>query len=461
VGRLDWDDPALSRQVVAGIRTGVDVGPHFGLRATYWQGRSAGFGERQPIQSYGAEARFNLTSGLGPAPYLIAGASRLDFEKGFVDADSLTREDETALVLGGGVSLRMSDQFRLNVSARDYIRSERRFDDVSSLDDLTHNWMLTAGLGFDLGRSRSTRPTRKATEPESVSLPEAPRNRVRLVMPHPATDTLLHARMAASMDSVATTGQVMVIPVPANGEIYVRFGNGASPLRSRVLGQPGTDSVMRMPAERAPLTETEMDELVRRLTAVLERMMAARPLAPLAATPRGAVRPTDDTPLPILRHAPEVMPEEEVADTMGGGLRLRTVSPFGGLSFGSVTQLAAGVRADAGSFLGVSALRLVPVAALGIGGQASIMAELGIQLRLPSIETKTARLIQPHVRLGFGGLWLTDDGTSRAGLNFSYGVTFDRVGSLADDGRPRLFVEHQGIDMFAVNRFVVGLTWKR
>lgn len=470
VGRLEWEDSTLSRQTVAGVRTGIDVGTHFGLRAFYWQGRSDGLGDRRPIQGYGAEAQFNLTSGLGPAPYLVAGAAQLDFEDGFVDSNGATREDETALIVGGGLGIRLTDQFRLNISARDYIRSERKFDDVIAFDDLTHNWMLSAGIGFNLGRSRRevSEPRVEARMPRRTAVVESP------IRTRPA-DTVY---VAAAADSAVAGGRVAILPAPTTGEIYVRYGPGPSRLHRDATGH--AEAELQSTERMAPrsLNQDDMDDLVRRLTVVIERLLEQRDATtrrleaepprtrePLAAVPEAA-RERE----PVARRPPDTAEPDLPADrvTMSAsdnatdaGIRIRSVSPYAGLSVGSVSQLAAGLRADAGPVLGIDALRLVPQFALGIGGQTSIHAALGVQLNLPTFEAGTTRLVQPHARLALGGLWLTGDGASRAGLDFSYGATFDRPGRPTDDRAPRLFVEHQGIDMFAVNRFVVGLTWNR
>jgi opacity protein-like surface antigen len=238
VGRLDWDDPLLNRQTVAGVRAGVDVGTLFGLRGFYWQGRSDGLGERQPIQGYGGEAQFNLTSGLGPAPFLVAGAARLDFEEGFEDTDGLTREDETALILGGGIGIRLTDQFKLTASARDYIRAERKFDDAAKLSDITHNWMFSVGLGFNLGRSRSQNTVVAATPPEP-RLGEPTTERQPAAERAPATPRVERERHVAKVAPPADEGRVVIIPRLFAGRLTLADVQALEPCFDANIIHPG------------------------------------------------------------------------------------------------------------------------------------------------------------------------------------------------------------------------------
>jgi hypothetical protein len=354
--------------------------------------------------------------------------------------------------------------------------------------------MLTAGIGFNIGRSRteSSDEERRARErgfrPRERELgdrkdrDEDRAKAEREDRDHDERMRELHerelhereqrertphgdrARRRALSDSMTAGGRVITLPVPVRGEIYVRYGPEASRLGAAVIGQPGLDSLAPLRGMRQGLTEDEMDEIVNRLTTVLERMLDQRDAArrPELERARPEVRDSAgverrDRQEPALEAA---RPAPLEADSVGG-IRIRSVSPYGGVSFGSVSQLVVGVRADAGPALALDWLRLVPQMALGFGEETSVHAGLGLQALLPTVEVSPSRLLHPHVRLGFGALWVTGDGNSRAGLDFSYGVTLDRPGRLEDDDGPRVFLEHQGIDAFAVNRFVVGLTWRR
>jgi hypothetical protein len=170
-GVLDWSDATgLRAQTVAGVRTGIDFGPLVGLRAYYWRGVERDFARRDGVQSWGAEAQFNLNSGSGVTPFLIGGAGQVDFTGSGVRAsgaaaggDSLRLRpaDRTALIVGGGVKLPLTNAIALTAAARNYVttRDSARLQDVNTGGQLRSNWQYTAGLSLGLGRrGRAQRP---------------------------------------------------------------------------------------------------------------------------------------------------------------------------------------------------------------------------------------------------------------------------------------------------------------
>jgi hypothetical protein len=67
------------------------------------------------------------------------------------------RDDQTALILGGGLALRLTDRLDLEVSARDYLLDTTGdLEDASDPGELTNNWLFSAGL--DLGTARDIQP---------------------------------------------------------------------------------------------------------------------------------------------------------------------------------------------------------------------------------------------------------------------------------------------------------------
>ncbi|MEP7343975.1 MAG: outer membrane beta-barrel protein, partial [Gemmatimonadaceae bacterium] len=157
VGRLRYASAQqLDDQEVVGVRAGIDLTPQVGLRGYYWRGVNDDRDGTAPVASYGGEAQFNLNTGPGISPYIVFGAGRINYFDSFVDRDSLRRDDQGVLILGGGASLRLSDRVRLNAAVRDYVMTaEPKLSDVSSTDDLTHNTMISAGLTFSLGGASS------------------------------------------------------------------------------------------------------------------------------------------------------------------------------------------------------------------------------------------------------------------------------------------------------------------
>ena len=159
VGRLDYDsDLDRDEQNLVGARAGIDFNSLFGVRGYYWRGINDDFDDFQEVQSYGGEARFQLNAGPGISPFLVAGAGRLDYGNDFeVPEGAMAPEDKTVLILGGGASIGLNERLRLNLGARDYIfDANQEFEDVRSTDDLLHNLLLSAGLGFSVGGSTPT-----------------------------------------------------------------------------------------------------------------------------------------------------------------------------------------------------------------------------------------------------------------------------------------------------------------
>lgn len=452
VGRLEFDDENLPRQTVAGVRAGIDLGNYVGLRGVYWQGRSDGLGERQPIQGYGAEAQFNLNASLGLAPFLVAGAQRIDYQDAFRDQSGLVREDENALVLGGGVGLRLTDNFRLNVAARDFIRSGRRdFADVASADELTHNWMLSAGVAFNIGRSRTTSDER-AGEDWRRDRRDPEENAASARRPRAGRDARVAARdsMAAGRDT--TVRRMITLPVPENGELYVRYGTTSGLFERRATG----DSVRA--ASTGTISQADIDRIVAMVSARIdstlrqragqEQMAPAQPRttqgqripAPGVVTPGMAMTPTTRMDMPT-----------------DSGRTIHGVAAY----VAGFDALVLGVQLDAGPLFGVPALRLVPEFAVGMVGDKSVLFAAGAEYRFGMLRVNESVRVRPHARLSLGLLAAGGDTDSQFGFNFAYGVTLEPKDGTTMDGKPRIFVEHQGIGFFAQNRLAAGLRWVR
>jgi hypothetical protein len=154
----------LGRQNVAGVRAGLDFGPLVGLRGTYWRGVNSDYDSFEGVEAIGAEAQFNLNAGSGIAPFVLLGGTQLRFRddlRGIDTAAARRLGDQTALVLGGGVRIPLTDRFRLTGAARNYLMSRAgRLEDVNDPGQLRSNWQYTAGLSFAIG-GRTRPPTPK------------------------------------------------------------------------------------------------------------------------------------------------------------------------------------------------------------------------------------------------------------------------------------------------------------
>lgn len=454
VGRLDFDDDNLRRQTVAGVRAGVDFGNYIGLRGVYWQGRSDGFGDRQPIQGYGAEAQFNLNASPGLAPFLVAGVQRIDYQEDYRDALGMTREDENALVVGGGIGLRLTDNFRLNVAARNYIRSSRDFADIASVDNLTHNWMLSAGLAFNLGRSRDRADD--DTRQEREGMKERERGEAHMT---PQEAAMHRMRRGETMDTVP--GRMIMLPVPESGELYVRYGQSSTSLLDRLTRG---DSLLGR--QTATLSDADIDRIVRRLSDHIDRILEQRlerMQMPPAGQPRMQVPPTQ-------QERPQVPPAQQERTPLqrppAPGAEGTTPADDAGRVIDGVAAyvavgdaLVAGVQLDAGPLFGMESLRLVPEFAVALAGDKSVLFAAGAEYRFGMLQVSESVRLRPHARLSLGLLAASGDTDSQFGLNFAYGVTFAPRDGTPVDRKPRLFVEHQGLSFFDQNRLAGGLRW--
>ncbi len=473
VGRLRFEDEAAPTTYLIGARAGVDIGSYFGLRGYYWQGVTDGFDDTTPITSYGLEAQMNFTASLGPAPYLILGVGRLDYGDEYRNAAGATVENQNALIVGGGIGIRVSDKLRFNAAIRDYVLSRTDLEDVSDTDQLTHNVLLSAGLTFNLGRSRMSDDERTEA-----------RRHDRMDDPHAARAS---RALADTTRQAAGTGMI-TLPAPVNGELYVRYGSADS---LRPAGMPGgldtaklrlmIREIVREELGRSsrsdsmkPMASQEemVDRIVARLDArdareaqaepmparpdpvsraAMERMIADRVAAEVA---RQVPPPPPVQFVPAPAPAPVVVQPGAVTSSMDRKLRAPAV--YGGLALNSPTQIVIGGRFDYGSLFGMEKLRFVPEAAVGFGSGSSFLVAGNAEMQFGEFMVSGTRVL-PRGRLGLGFLHVSDD-SDRDGLdvvlNLTYGVVIPRSGR-----RPAFTIEHQGLDLFDFNRLLVGLQW--
>ncbi len=497
-GRLDFDDKSSPRQALVGVRTGIDVGQFVGLRAFYWQGRSGNLRDKQPTESYGGEAQFNFTRSRGPSPFIVLGAGRLDFGEDYRDTLGRGRDVETALIAGAGVAFRLTDNFRLNVAVRDYVRGPQDLDSIATTDQLTNNWLYTVGLGFDLGRSRKSMPSRDERDARAERERVASDRDYRMATRD--ADLLRMRREMAARDTIVdgldstivmerrvmrqntqprvqpvqpARPTMITLPAPTVGELYIRYGDStqrtirvtpadAQRLSDSTAARQSNDALVRELRTQIESLEARLrtpdaagrdnvkDEEVRALRARLESLEMQLRMTPRAAP--SAVAPATV----VMPPGVVVMPSTSMSSDTSA-MRIEQVSPYVA-GFG---QFVIGAQADLGPVFGMRALRLVPDFAIGLGNDPSISLAVGAQYDFGALRLNTPGSYRPYLRGGLGFLAASGDRDSEFGVNVAYGVTYDRAatsaGSDADRRRPQYFVEHQGINFFSTNRFLVGM----
>lgn len=529
-GVFNFDDKNdLDGQNVVGARAGLDFGPLVGLRGYYWRGVSDNFDKAKGVQSWGGEAQFRLNAGSGLSPYLIAGAGQLDFRSDFNPSDSAVASinpvDRTMLILGGGVALNLSERVRLNVAARNHLfNGEGNIEDASTADDLTSNWMFTAGLGFNIGGSTGAR---RPAPPEPVIVA-----RVDTVVVDRETGEVVREIRGSTRpggrvmrDTVwmgeqrevevrrgaegYVSGRTIQLPVPSEGELYVRYGPSRDSTVRLGVGRAGeaasaTDPETRMAirsilrdelersgramdtsaasrelAERRMLDRidsavtarlnatrggTQRDDAMarmsdlerRRMLADIEAIVRNQVQAAMARQPQAAPQPPYVPPAAAMRPADSTAREPHAWSP-------RSYSAYTGLNVNKGTQFVLGGRVDLGPISPEAPrIALVPEFAIGLGNGTTALIAANAQYRFDTIAIRGFGDIAPYGQLGLGAYVGTLDGDRqlRLMLNPAYGVEFTLDESVKNAvGTSQLFVEHQGLQFFKRNRFLVGLRW--
>lgn len=516
-GQLRHDRGNVGDQNLAGLRAGVDF-RYVGVRAFYWRGLNDDWDGTSRVQGYGGEAQFNLQSGRGIVPFLVLGAGRLDYRDGFRDSAGDAPPDEEFLTGGGGLAIRVTDAFTINVAARDYIFSTVDREDVTSADELTHNWLFSAGLGFNIGRDRS-QPATVAQAPP----PDAAPTRDEREREDPERDTMPRRAAEDRVRVADDAGRVVEIPVPERGEIYIRYGEGA---RMQVTGDASRSGVTETGQRTEALTDRDLDRLAgaiarelwdsagqvgaetrdkgqvdaERLRAIvrdeLERLNLREHAAPQTLsreyrTEDGRLREVvrdelerlgieaqleeiktmlreraaadarvERQPTVVVAPEEETRPrvaeiEEQQPGVMGA---LSNPVAYMAVALSEPTHVALGGRVEVGRLRGVESLAVVPELALGrVNDGTSLLAAGNLEYSFADLVISDSFRVRPVIRPGVGLLSVPDAGTEGV-LNLTYGFT---SGTGSGSSGLRWFVEHQGLDLFDRSRLSAGLTWVR
>jgi hypothetical protein len=446
--RTDFaDEFGLARQDGAGLRAGVDFNQNVGLRAFYWKGVDDDFSEFQDVKGYGGEARFALNSGPGLSPFLVVGAGRIRFTEDFLDLEGERPDDLDQLILGGGLSFGLGDFANLEIGARNLLMTAGSdIEDVTDPDDLVSNWQYSVGLALKVGaspRPRDEDARRAAEERREIDRLLEENRRLRagetVAEQRVVVDTVRDRRVV--VDTVR--GQrTITIPVPEVGEIILRYGEpyavetsgavrGMSTVDMERLEQAVAEAIARQAGDVRTLEE-RLPALVRDAVRQELRAMGIQP----GAQPRAEVRE------PI---APRVQAE-------GRRWSFGSMEPYTGIQVHEDIQFLLGLRGEMVSAR-VGPVQVIPEAAFGFGeGGTSLL--FGVNGRY-GWDLGGDRNYTPYGQLGVA---LTNQ--RLLSFNAAYGVQFDV--ELGDTGRlTRLFVEHQGLQLFRDHRFLVGVSLPR
>lgn len=470
-GRLSFaNEVGLADQNVLGVRTGIDFNSLFGARGFYWKGITEDIDGTDPVQAYGGEAQFNLNTGPGLSPYLVAGAGRLDFGEEFRDSSGVNPTDRNLLILGGGLGFGLSDRVRLNVSARDYLFAAEELEQTRTTNDLLHNLMLSAGLTFSIGGRSGARsggdPALEALAAETERL-RLENERLRGIAPVTQVDTVVVINDSGErvVREIVTTRvgnqRTLTVPVPDEGEIILRYGpNGTATggitmaeireaVRAELEGRTATDpNVVVVPGQPG----VDPEALEARLSA-MERRLAERVDAEVERRVREELE----------RRAAEVVVTDNLADTLTvveqpsilsrlTDFDIRQTLPYLGVNVDDPTQLIVGGRVNFGPITPNSRIDFLPEVAFGIGEDDPTLL-VAANLRYSFGSTGGDFEIRPYVTAGAGFF-----SRSFLAVNAALGTSFDLRNGL---DAPRAFVEYQGVNLYERNRLLVGVTLNR
>ena len=328
VGKIRFDRAlGISDQSTVGASAGVDLGPYFGLRGSYWRGVSSSFDAFRGVTGWAGEAQFNVGRVTGARPYLLLGFGQMLFAADFRNDLDVTPADQSALILGAGFGYPLSDRARLTVTIRDHVTTSTTLSETASPKDLRHSIGLGAGLSFLIRGARS-RPAgapgvvlpaeapateAPATEAPGAAAPgveapgQAPAPGAAQAQPAapPTAGTGVPATAAAAAPVATPTeagpvgaspaapgatgyqsDRVILLPLPTMGELYVRYGPNERPaaLAAPQLERPAPATISVPSAAgaepSAALTDSAVAAVVRR---ELQRAGSAPAAVPSAA----------------------------------------------------------------------------------------------------------------------------------------------------------------------------------
>lgn len=472
-GRIQLADEVGGGDVdVAGILAGVDVGAYAGVRGFYWRGVETDPLAAAPVQAFGGEGQLNLNVGNGLTPFLVGGVARLDFLE---DSASGPRpDDRTMPLVGGGLRLDLG-RVGLQAAVRSYLAQTDA--DGENGGDLRHSPLWTVGAAFRLGRT--------GRAPRAVVVAPPAVREVREVRGDTVYIVQRETEYAVRRDTAYASDNFVSIPIPTEGEIYLRYG----PAESSRLGSAPAAATAAAPLEDAALERLRLrilDDLEPRLRALLvdeRREMADLIRRELAAVAPGmdpqaerrlleriedvvALRVRDEmaragTPVVVSPGVTLLTPgaaPEAPRERARFRPRLAGLRPYAGGNLDRPRQFVTGIRLDLGPLNPTRPeLRLVPEMALGLGqGGASVMIAGNVAYEASSFSVRQVA-VQPYGYLGAGFLFFSAPPSTRPGteavVNVGYGVALP----IPNRSRGQFFIEHQGVDLFDLNRVLVGV----
>lgn len=505
-GRIEFND-ALGfpqDQNMVGVNAGVELGPFVGLRGFYWRAKQGDTlldeigGGFQDVQMYGSELRLRLNAeiGRGFVPYATLGGGYLDVLSGYredIPEGATAPEDRFFSTLGGGLEVPLTHSIKVSGGLRSIFMNNANAEEVGDPGTVYGSLMYTAGFEFRLGGGSDDPPERPGRRPLL--------GRNQQDTPAPPVRSMSSERMARidslerqlavlrgeDPDAPASniTEKTMTVPIPENGEIYIRFGSPVGPsgraMRSDTLRTPRQQPVdvealaralaqtlQQEAQEDGQLSSSDIEQIVQQsLNRFRDDEAQRRRNAERDAQDQTRQTELDRMAAEIDRLRSQLQAQESSGTRPDSAAAASASPPFYRQTLGRpLTYVAPVVAGRAGSgpeqvLLGVrgdyrttaaSRLHLIPEVAVGVGGGATSLSLLmngAYSVLRNRVPRWTGVPLRPYVGGGFGIV-------SDSGFNFDLGINL-LLGTTYTFGNGRtLFGEVSTLGTFGINRFTVG-----
>lgn len=486
-------------QRMAGVGAGVDLGPFVGVRGFYWRGMNdGGRVSFDDLQAYGGQLimRFG-TPNRTVRPHLSVGGGYMDVQSGYQGSGVGVLEDRPFALVGAGATIQAGQYFSVQGGVRSLLASAESAESVSSPSSVEASWMYFGGISFELGRGglgakgraeaalveepASSVPVRSEPSPRDLELAElrAEVERQRRLVAALLAGTPLADSLQAPAGSMrsglpestpatpAAKREWITVPVPEQGEIYIRFGapseqpqdavyyldtatgqltpalsgrvSGRDSLQSGISGMTAAEVQAIVNRAVRQATRTQREQLARADSSAELRAFEARMEQRFRELDRKLSQQQALAAVP--EDVEAIEPEDQDVTARRAPLRMRALMPVTGMNVNDPRTVLLGGRIEMARE--TSAYSVLSDLILGFGSATtwSLSTNAVVTMSVTAME---------GLDLYLGpGLGFVSDGDAQVVLNLLLGARYPL-------GTGKVFAEYQSQDLFNNNRILLG-----
>jgi hypothetical protein len=515
VGVIQFNDKLAYRdnQRVAGGSAGFDFGPFVGIRGFYLRGLEEDeWTKFDKFAMYGGEMKFRLNdASTGIVPYLSIGGGYIDVNNQY--EGRRVASDKPFALGGGGVELKLNDNFKLFGSAKAILVSSDDISDINSTENISNSWMFSGGMSFALGAKRKTRVVRFVDLEGQIKEVTVEHDRevidLREQIASEQAKSTTTSKTESKTETKSDAPKFITIPILEDGEVYIRFGKTSTmkvmpeetvrssslnsmdieQLRSMIqsilretLRENGIISsntraarvdtvvVVREVEKRQDSGKTELQINVEGAQGqkIDEKAIEDRVLRKIADQ-------QNDTVKSLERQVADLQKRLDSQSTTGGGsqqvvtsntsstqnesrdpntiekLNLEGLSATAGFNLaGKPFQFLLGVRADYGDVFG-GRFTLAPDATLGFFNTISYNMNLNL---ITDIRVDSFDPWRPYAGFGLGILGFSEPPSGVKGVQGTFNLLVGAEKSIGE--KNAVFVEYMNMNLFRFNRVQAG-----